>query len=164
MQDITEEVSRYREAARHLWNTTFRAGPVSWDARDNFSRVASEMFSALVLDPLGSTENRLAEMFDPEPSHFQRIRVVPASEQIQILINRASKANGYWDDPVNRLQRGEADIRFVRFLDWDELGQRDFEYAQVRIVKWKAHPHLVNRFALLEFGQVRFQFLATDAA
>jgi hypothetical protein len=91
MQDITEEVSRYREAARHLWNTTFRAGPVSWDARDNFSRVASEMFSALVLDPLGSTENRLAEMFDPEPSHFQRIRVVPASEQIQILINRASK-------------------------------------------------------------------------
>jgi hypothetical protein len=50
MQDITEAVGRYREAARHLWNTTFCAASPNWDVRDNFSRVAVEMFTAIVLE------------------------------------------------------------------------------------------------------------------
>jgi hypothetical protein len=101
MHDITDAVNRYREAARHLWNTAFRAAPVNWGTHDAFDRVASELFTALALEPLGATEQRLAEMFPP--AYFQRVAIVPASDQVPILINRESKPHGYWDDPVNAL-------------------------------------------------------------
>lgn len=71
MPDITDSVIRYREAARHLWNTSFCGGAV----------------------------------------------------------------------------------------DWDELAHRDFTYVQVQIVRSPQHNELVGRFALLEFGHVRFQLL-----
>src|SRR5207244_8068244 len=68
-----------------------------------------------------------------EPSHFPRIAVTPASEQVRILVNRTAQSHGYWDDPVGTVRRGDAEMRFVRFFDWDELGQRDLQYVQVRI-------------------------------
>jgi hypothetical protein len=62
---------------------------VDWDARDRFSRVASALFDALVLEPAGVTEQRLPDMFEAEPGHLHRIAVLPRPDQIPILINRA---------------------------------------------------------------------------
>lgn len=161
--DITESFSRYREAARHIWNTAFRVAPVNFDDRDSFSRVASELFKAIVLDPIGLGDVRLSEMSNPAPSHFAKIAVVPSADRIPILVNRETKeAHGYWDDPVNQLGRDEADLRFVQFFDWDELGARDFEYVLVRIVSWHSHPHLVTRYALVEYTTVKFRLLVHE--
>lgn len=163
MPDITDSVNRYREAVRHLWNTAFRATPVNWDTHDRFSRVATELFSALVLEPAGASEQQLPEMFERNPAHFQRIAISPASDQIPILINRELQSHGYWDHPINTLRKGDAEIRLSRFFDWDELGERDFHYALVYIVSWRNHDELANRFALAECGHIRFVLLPSSA-
>jgi hypothetical protein len=93
---------------------------------------------------------------DPDPDHFRRIAVEPVPERTAILVDRGTRPNRYWDDPVNIVARDEASLRFVSFFDWDELALRDYRYAMVRIVDWAAHPHLAGRFALLESSSVRF--------
>ena len=70
------------------------------------------------------------------------------------MVNRDASGSGYWDDPVNTVTPGAMDLRFVDFFDWDELGVRDFQYVKVRVIASKAHTHLVNRYALLEFAHV----------
>lgn len=162
MRDITDEIELFREAARHLWNTAFFAGDTDFDARDAFSRVATELFSALVLGPLGAPEQRLAPMWAGDPEHLKRISVIPKSDRISILVNRGTGPNQYWDDPVNVLDRGEAELRLVDFFDWSELARRDFHYVRVRIVTWPAHAHLAGRLALLEFSGVTFLLLEPE--
>ena len=163
MRDITADMTRYREAARHLWNTAFQRG-ADFDVRDDFSRVATELFNALVLNPLEATEQRLPEMGDAEPTPFRRISIEPSADRVPILVNRGTQSYGYWDDPVNVVARGEATLRFVSFFDWDQLAPRDFHYVLAHISGWPAHPHLVDRFALLEFSLVRFALLDEPSA
>lgn len=88
MKEITERVALYREAARHLWNSAFRASQPDWDTRDGFSRVASELFMALVLEPIDYTTQPLPPMSQAAPSHFGRIAVVPSTDEVPIMINR----------------------------------------------------------------------------
>jgi len=76
-------------------------------------------------------------------------------------VSRDPMPTGYWDHPVRTLERDAATTRFVQFFDWDELAHRGFNYAQVQIVRSPQHNELVGRFALLEFGHVRFQLLDT---
>jgi len=162
--EITEEVALYREAARHLWNSAFPAWQPDWDTRDSFSRVATELFTALVLEPIRYTEHRLPRMSEAEPAHFPRIAVVANTNDAPIMVNRSSESSGYWDDPVTKVRRDEAELRFVTFFDWNQLGQRDFKFVLVRIVGWPAHPQLVDRYALLEFEYVQLYLLADPAA
>ena len=157
--DITTRISRYREATRHLWNTAFHSEEVDWDLRDGFSRVATELFTALVLEPLEAADQRLPEMFEADPQPLRRIAVEPSSDRVGILVNRHTRSSGDWDDPVNVLRRGEAEVRFVAFFDWNQLALRDFQYVLVRILSWPEHAHLVDRFALIEFSSARFLLL-----
>jgi len=162
--EITEEVALYREAARHLWNSAFHTTQPDWDTRDSFSRVATELFTALVLEPIRYTKHRLPRMSEAEPAHFRHIAVVAHTNDVPIMVNRSSESSGYWDDPVTRVRRDEAELRFVTFFDWNELGQRDFKFVLVRIVGWPAHPQLVDRYALLEFQYVQLYLLADPAS
>jgi hypothetical protein len=67
---------------------------------------------------------------------------------VPIAINRASPRTGYWDDPVNRILPDEAQLEFVRFLDWDELAPRDFSVVEVQVADFLKHPKLAGRYAL----------------
>jgi hypothetical protein len=65
MTEVTHLFAAYREAARHLWNSAFYrpdadlAGGAAWDRRERFGRVAEELFTAMILEPLGVEDCRL---------------------------------------------------------------------------------------------------------
>ena len=165
MSDVTALFAAYREAARHLWNSAFyrpglhREGNAAWDRRDAFGRVAEELFTALILDPLGVTDRRLPPESAFSPSPLTCFEVMPsAAPGVPIMINRASPRTGYWDDPVTRVSPGDVRMQFVRFFDWDQLGLRDFQYAEVVIVESAVHPGLVGRYALMECHYAIFTF------
>lgn len=170
MRDVTPLFASFREAARHLWNTAFhrpdahREGGVAWDRRDAFSRVATELFTAIVLAPLEVTDQRLAPLWDHAAAPLTCFEVNPSASAIPIMINRASPRTGYWDDPVRQIASGEARMQFVRFFDWDELGYRDFQYVETLMVDVPAHPELVGRYALIEFGHASLLFIDSAAS
>jgi hypothetical protein len=170
MSDVTPLVAAYREAARHLWNSAFYRpnayleGDVAWDRRDAFGRVAEELFTAMILEPLGVTDRRLPPESAYSPAPLACFEVIPSAPGVPIMINRASPRTGYWDDPVTRVAPGDACLQFVKFFDWDELGLRDFQYAEMVIAEFAAHAELAGRYALMEFSFAIFKFSETDAA
>ena len=64
---------------------------------------------------------------------------------------------------MTRIALGDARLQFVRFFDWGALGRRDFQYVEVVVVEFPAHPELARRYALLEFSFAIFEF-SSDAA
>ncbi|MBI5850619.1 MAG: hypothetical protein HZB39_06200 [Planctomycetes bacterium] len=157
MQDITEAVSSFREAARHLWNTTFYPG-ADWDARDRFSLVCVALFDAVVGAPFRLGSAKRPEMCEPDPAPMQAIQVIPGSKSgVPIMINRSTPRCGYWDDPVDRVCPSEVRLEFVNFFDFGELGRRDFRYVEVFICDFPSQPHLVGRRALMAFEHVSFR-------
>lgn len=163
LRDVTPLFASFREAARHLWNTTFYRPEfipeVDWDRRDSYSRVVTELFSAVVLAPLDAPDQALPPMWEHTPQPLARFIVQPnVSTDVPIDINRATPRTGYWDDPVNRIARGDARMNFVRFFDWDELGLRDFALVEVQVAEFPKYPALSGRYALLEFGYVQILF------
>ena len=155
MQDVTELVTRFREAARHLWNTAFGSS-VDWDDRDGFSRVCTALFDALVLSPARISDTKLPEMWESDPEPHPALQVVPRAESgVPIMINRSTPRCGYWDDPVDRVRPSDVRLEFIRFFDFDELGPRDFKYLEVHVADFTGQPHLVGRRALLEYENVK---------
>ena len=149
MMDVTDSIYAFREIARHVWNTSFR-NSAEWDQRDDFDQLCAALFRAAVLRPIGFPEAAIAASSDRSPKPLQFLRVIPSIEGgTPILINRTSPRSGYWDDPVKTVKASDVDLRFVRFFDWDELGQRDFAYIEVVVQAFPQHPDLVGRAALL---------------
>jgi hypothetical protein len=171
MRNVTPQFAKFREAARHLWNSSFyrpagdARGGTTWDERSAFSRVATELFVAMLTGPLEATHERLPPMGEAAPNALPSFRVQPSSSTgAPILINRASPRTGYWDDPVREVTPSEATMHFVQFFDWDEIGLRDFQFIETRIVSFPTQPQIVGRYALIEFGYATIQFIETDEA
>ncbi len=159
MRDVTPLFVLFREAARHIWNSALYHPGVTWERRDAYSRVLTELFTAMVLDPLGETEQRLAPLWEAAPEPLKGFDVQPNTiSGVPLAVNRASPPTGYWDDPVGRILPDDARLEFVRFFDWDELGPRDLQFVQVRIADFPKHPALTGRHALIEFAYVRVVF------
>jgi hypothetical protein len=152
---ISEAMSSFREAARHLWNTSFWPG-AQWDDRDRFDRVCIELFDALV----GTTFRigaRLPTACAPDAAPMQSVQVLPTPQTgVPILINRSKPSCGYWDDPVDQIRSADAQLQFVRFF-FDQLGRRDFKFVEVAICDFASQPHVVGRRALIEFEYVTFE-------
>ncbi len=164
MQDITDAVSGFREAARHLWNTAFFPG-ADWDERDRFSRVCVALFDALVLEPARICGSKLPEMCDPDPTPIPFLQVVPRHEAgVPIMINRSIPRCGYWDDSVGQVKPSDVRLEFIRFFDFDELGRRDFRYLEVRVAEFTGQHGLVGRRALLDYEHVKIMAVGVAAA
>lgn len=66
------------------------------------------------------------------------------------MVNRdPTQSDGYWDYPVERVRSTDANLRFVRWFDFDELAFRDFRYYLVR-VETAVRGDIVGRAALIE--------------
>jgi len=160
MTDVTGRMQSVRECARHIWNTHFQVEAKrreDWDLHDHFDEAALILFRGLVLHGLdvGDLQGVADYRGGPEPLMCLRLEVEPCSK---ILVNRTG-ASGYWDDPVNLIETGDCDLRFIWFFDWANLEFRDFEFYRVRIVSSSRYPHLVGRDALLPVtGSVKVSF------
>jgi hypothetical protein len=153
VNEITESIAAFREAARHLWNTFFFPN-ADWDDRDRYSEVCVHLFDALVVAPAGVAGIRLPQIYTHHPPAISSLHVVPKSG-VRIMINRSTPPVGYWDDPVDVVLPSDgARFTFVTFFDFAELDRRDFKYLEVQIEEFVKHPHLVGRRALIEFDSV----------
>ena len=148
MTDVTDAFHRYRLASRSLWNGyMWMSGNTSWDHYEQFKRIKRVLFETFVLAPLGLTWS-LEKLFRDPISLFE---VIPSSPDIPLMVRRPSAdRNLYWDDPLNRLARGEATLTFVDHFDWDSSGIIDFQYYRIRIVDFPSNSHLVGREALVD--------------
>lgn len=149
-QDVTAVFNHYRVSARAIWNTAFWPDPDlrHWDAVDQFDAIQRLLFDQLVLAKLDK-EWPLDQIFRQAISFFQ---IVPSSQEVPIMIQnpRPGLGTGYWDHPVNSIKRGQAELLFIEYFDWNRMDYVDFRYHRVKISGFDAHPELVGREALMD--------------
>ena len=128
MRDVTPVLDHYRIAARSVWNSTFWPDPDfrNWDALERFQEIQRILFDELVLRKLG--RKWPPEDIFRKPIPF--LHVVPSSQCVSVMIEkpRPNDRNCYWDDPVRSVTRGEAELHFQAYFDWNELDYQDFLY------------------------------------
>ena len=159
--DITERFNSFREAARHLWNTWFRAEPQEvqdWDLRDAYSEVYAALFNAMVKRHLPEEAAAIPHLWSNESGMPSQYRLEPDCAQLPIMINRELCAEGYWDHPTTTVEAGSVGLALIGLFDWDELGFRDFKYFRARILT-AADPDLIGRDALVEACYCRVLFV-----
>jgi hypothetical protein len=162
MDDVTPLFSTYRECVRDLWNDYFMpvAAPTQdWDIRDEFDGVARSIFSSLVLRPLAASDRELAPAWSAEPAPLPGFRIEPVVEQgTPILINRDLPRSGYWDHPITQIRPTDVELHLLRFFDFDQLGNRDFEFFEVVVGASSTYPEIVGRAALIQFANAKVLF------
>ena len=167
MNDVTHLFSTYRECVRHLWNAYFRpvAEPIQdWDVQGEFGTVAREIFSSLVLRPVGLSDCDLSLGWPREPLALPGFRVVPDGLYgARILINRDLPRGGSWDHPVSLVRPDEVELHLLGFFDFDELGFRDYRYFEVLIHSSPTYPDIVGRVALIEVHHAKVLFTKPTA-
>ena len=110
-KDVTEIFENYRECARHLRNNYFSTRQSkSWDTVENFNEVNRVLFTKIVLQRL--TDNY--DAFTSRAVEDNRILIVPDAERMPLMISREKKG-GYWDYPIQYLERGDAKIAFKEY-------------------------------------------------
>lgn len=147
VKNINREISAYREAIRHLWNTAFlsleeavRLGP----SLENYEEIERLLFDALVCNPNGF-DLKTRKASDP----INQIRLKPISPDVPVLINRCKPASGYWDDPKKHMDQG-VELAMIEFFDWDGYQTKNCSYYRFRILDWPKAPDLIGRDGLVE--------------
>jgi hypothetical protein len=162
--DITNNITRFREAARHLWNTYFleRAErDKDWDLRDQFSNVYVDLFNSLVKYDLPESVSSIPHLWNGENKVLSEYQVKGKNKTLAAMINRTLPATGYWDHPIQQIKSDETDVRLISFFDWDELGFRDMRYLRVRIVA-SPNKELIGRDALIEADSCNINYEKED--
>lgn len=148
MENITEDMLRFKEAVRHLWNTYFLASgaPMSAARHGSFETIERELLRALVLAP--------SEM--PEAADNYRRGPLPILLQAQaglidlpvqfgsVDVNR----NMTWEVPCSVPAFEVSQYRFVEFFDWNPYGNIDLGYVKAQAAD--------GRIALVEQAHCRF--------
>jgi hypothetical protein len=150
MRNIKYEITLYREAVRHLWNSSYAMLEDSLRygiCLEIFLEIDYLIFRSLVCEPLGLVL-KARSSFDP----IKNLKVIPNNIHSDAIfkINRTVPASGYWDYPVKILNVSDIDCAFICFFDWDEYNVKDCAYYRVRIIDCQSNPDLIGRDALLE--------------
>jgi hypothetical protein len=153
VNDISRIFDHYRMSARAIWNTAFWPDQDfrNWESIEQFHEIEKLLFQELVLAkvdrewPLQNIFRNAIRFFHVVPSHVQ-VHGIP----ILIQQPRPGAPTGYWDDPVNFVKPGQAELLFVAYFDWDEMDYIDLRYYRVKIARFDAHSELVGREALIE--------------
>ncbi len=154
MKDVTAIFETYRECARHLRNTYFSTRDnEDWDIIEDFEVVSSVLLERLVLGRLA--EERCCDGYVPELQNTikdNRIKLVPASDRIPVMISRDSTGSGnkYWDHPITQLETDDAEIAFREYFDWDQFGLIDFRYYLGTIISSSKYPQISGHQVLIE--------------
>jgi hypothetical protein len=158
--DVTNEFNKFREAARHVWNTYFQEQAErnqNWDLRDEFSKIYVDLFNAIVKCGLPQSAPSIPHLWVGEVKVLSDYRVRGNDPNVPIMISRTIPSSGYWDYPVQRINSEQTDIRLISVFDWSELGFRDMRYFKVRIVA-SLNKDIVGRDALVEANNCRVLF------
>jgi len=146
MEDVTDLLHRYRECVRLIWNSFLREG-ADYRTVDTYAKVKFLLFDEIVLAAIGKPGFTREVSETPYPF----LKVVPRGNSIPIMINRPESAGTWtWDDPVNRIGRTDADLRFMDYFDFEQMGHLDLQYYRTRIGSFPGHRNLEGGDALVE--------------
>ena len=155
--DLTENIYRFREAARNLWNLYLRDSG-DWDSVDNFRKICLVLYREIVLKESSESGNEIG-VDEPAIAHPCYRVSSSGGSRLPMDVNRSIPASGYWDYPIAWIAPDEdLIIRPLCFFDFDSLGWRDLEYIRVLIEKCPAHPELDGREALIKCTYAKFEF------
>ena len=156
--EITEDINQFREAARHIWNSSIRTN-ANWDSADAFSKICKTLFAELVLSR--NDLNVSVIPIDSNSEYLSEYRIyMEGNGKLPLMVNRDVPASGYWDHPVNWISpEQENDIRPICFFDFDLLGWRDLKYFRVKVLKCQSNPEIEDREGLIECKNVRVELI-----
>jgi len=130
---LTDEINRFREVARRLWNSYLKQD-ADWDSIDAFRDICLTLFEKQVLrrqksrapsTPVDGYETALEEYRLFAPHHGR----------LPLMVNRDIPASGYRDFPIQWISPEEhPEIKPVGFFDFDLIGMRNLEFYRVRMV------------------------------
>lgn len=151
--DLTQDVLRYRECARHVWNVYFQPMRDGWH---EFPQVDQALFDALVL-----------AQFEPRPGlwkkhpegYFDALAVIPASAPRGLpamFVRPESGKDNRWAE--TRID-GPVEMKFIEFFDFADFNDaHDLWWVCARVLGPPEHP-LLGADVIIEFENVRFEGL-----
>jgi hypothetical protein len=158
MKDVSNIFDHYRVSARAIWNTAFWPDPElrNWDSIDQFDEIQRILFNELVLGKV-DRDWPFPDLFRIAIPFFQ----VSPSGHVPIMIQnpRSETATGYWDHPVNLIEPGQAELRFISYFDWDRMDYAELRYYRVNVAGFDSHPELTGREALIDRAQATVSIL-----
>jgi hypothetical protein len=126
--DFTQEVLRYRECAKHVWNVYFQPMRDGWH---DFIPVEKALLDALVVVPTRAPGGL--------PAMFAR--------QVGEKTNQWAETR--LDDAV--------EMKFIEFFDWANYNDpREFQWVRARVLGPTGHE-LQGADVIVEYENVRFE-------
>jgi hypothetical protein len=154
-EDCTQLFLRYREAARLVWNLGFWPDP---ELREvgcvlAFEDAMARLFEGMILLRIGCADRvrrwpgGLGEIVD--------FRVAVSAPGAKLRVDRYLPNDGTheWGSPNVKVRSESCELRFMAFMDWDQLAPRDYRLLEVLIERLDERPDLVGHLALIEIDK-----------
>ncbi|MBL0124127.1 MAG: hypothetical protein IPP88_15845 [Betaproteobacteria bacterium] len=131
-----------------------------WDIRDEFEDLCVEIFSNLVLFPVGAGKLRIAPSYRADGAVLSELKVIP-HEHADLLVAE-SEGNSFrsYDLSISVASDAQLDLRFRAFFDYWELGLRDLEYCHAVVAACPDRPQFVGRNVLVRATQAKYELSA----
>src|SRR5215218_6299474 len=114
MSSQHEDMVRYRECVRSIWNRYLRP-EATWDEYSQFKAVERALFDLIAM--------RSVHRNDTLPSTDVRFRAQLVEPEVPILIQlSAVEGNVVWGPWIRNVHPDEVRFEFLEFFDWDVLG------------------------------------------
>jgi hypothetical protein len=149
MENITEDMLRFKEAVRHLWNAYFLevGSPISVELLESFEKIERELLRALVLLPSGV----------PDAADNYRRGSMPIFLQAKVGLldvpvqfgSADANLNMKWELPCAVPITVISHYQFIEFFEWNPYGHIDLCYVKAKVSD--------GRFALVE--QIHCDFI-----
>lgn len=130
MENITEDVLRFKEAVRHVWNAYLveSDSTTSPELQVSFEKIERELLRALVLLPSGIPAMADNYRVAPMPIRLQA-RAGISDVPVQFGSFDANK-NMRWELPVAIPAVDLSQYLFIEFFDWNPYGRIDLSYVK----------------------------------
>ncbi len=143
-----------------IWNTAFWPNP---DLREGscftvgdytaaFDEAVARLYEGMILLPLGDP-SRVEDINFPGKTAPLFIEVRSPGVECLIDKNMPGDPAHVWRRADLSLDEGGYEFEFRNFFDWDQLGHRDFLYAEVLIRRMDMRPRAVGHHALVPVAE-----------
>ena len=149
--DITSDVLRYRECARHVYNTYFKDLD---EGSAFFEPVDDGLFIGIALCEADTDVAKSPDGFYPQIA--LKYGVPPLGLEVMCAVESTGMTN--WQ--VTRLHRDDGTLAYISFFDFrNEWEQRDMRYVLARALDVPEYPDANGRNVLIASEFVRFFLL-----
>jgi hypothetical protein len=156
LKNITEDMLRFQEAARHVWNAYLLelTDPMSPELQRSFDKIERELFRALVLLSNGMPD--LADKYRRGPLPIL-LQANTGLTEIPVQFGSLdANRNMRWELPCSTSVTEVSQYQFIAFFDWNPYGYIDMSYI-------KALCPVDGRFALIEQTYCGFALVNSGA-